>query len=139
VLTVEGDRFLEELVTTDVPVRHRGMRGSIRARTSSFVEQLQNRTLINIPLRLLDKPLGFLGLGTFGDEEGCRAPSPAELDYLVGIVDPTRGRRGAHPLHRSAAAGREGIASSSSGGSLRSEARELGLLAAVSPTISTTF
>jgi two-component system cell cycle sensor histidine kinase/response regulator CckA len=50
-----------------------------------IVELLQNRTLINIPLRLLDKPLGFFGLGTFGDE-GCRLPSPAELDYLVGMA-----------------------------------------------------
>ena len=49
------------------------------------MERLQNRTLINIPLRLLDKPFGLFGIGTFGDE-GCRAPSPRELDYFVGMA-----------------------------------------------------
>jgi signal transduction histidine kinase len=84
VLKVEGDPFLEELVTTDVPIVIEDAR--IDPRTNKqLVEQLQNRTLINVPLRLLDKPLGFLGLGTFG-EEGCRAPSPSELDHLVGMA-----------------------------------------------------
>jgi signal transduction histidine kinase len=83
-MKVEGDPFLEELVATDVPIVIEDAR--IDPRTNKqIVEQLQNRTLINIPLRLLDKPLGFLGLGTFGDQ-GCRAPSPAELDYLVGMA-----------------------------------------------------
>jgi signal transduction histidine kinase len=50
----------------------------------AIVEQLQNRTLINLPLRLLDRPFGVFGLGTFGDE-GCRAPSAQELEYLVGM------------------------------------------------------
>jgi GAF domain-containing protein len=56
------------------------------ARTNKqLVEQLRNRTLINIPLRLLDQRLGIFGIGTFGDE-GCRAPSERELDYLVGMA-----------------------------------------------------
>ncbi len=84
VLTVEGDRFLEELAASDVPIVIEDARVDPRT-NKQLVEQLQNRTLINVPLRLLDKPLGFLGLGTFG-AEGCRTPSPSELDYLVGMA-----------------------------------------------------
>ena len=43
-----------------------------------MVARLQNRTLINIPLSLLDAPFGVFGVGTFG-EEGCRVPSSDEL------------------------------------------------------------
>jgi signal transduction histidine kinase len=84
VLKVEGDRFLEELAASDVPIVIEDARLDPRT-NKQLVEQLQNRTLINVPLRLLDKPLGFFGLGTFGDE-GCRAPSATELDYLVGMA-----------------------------------------------------
>ncbi|HXK17844.1 MAG TPA: ATP-binding protein, partial [Polyangiaceae bacterium] len=38
----------------------------------------------NIPLRLVDKPFGAFGLGTFGDE-GVRPPTQEQLDYLVGM------------------------------------------------------
>jgi signal transduction histidine kinase/CheY-like chemotaxis protein len=52
----------------------------------TIVEQLGNRTIINIPLRLVDKPFGAFGCGTFGDEEGVRPPTPAQLDHLVGMA-----------------------------------------------------
>jgi len=83
VLKVEGDPFLEELVRCDGPLVIHDARVDPRT-NKTIVERLQNRTIINIPLRLLDKPLGFFGLGTFGDE-GCHVPSPAELSYLVGM------------------------------------------------------
>jgi len=50
-----------------------------------LVEQLGNRTLINIPMRLVDQPFGALGTGTFGDE-GVQLPSDDELAHLVGIA-----------------------------------------------------
>ncbi len=81
-LSVKGDRFLEELTTSVGPVVVTDAR--IDARTNKqIVEQLQNRTLINIPL-IVDQRVGIFGIGTFGDE-GCRAPSERELDYLVGM------------------------------------------------------
>jgi signal transduction histidine kinase len=84
VLKVAGDRFLEELVASDGPVVIEDARLDPRT-DKAIVEKLQNRTLVNIPLRLLDKPLGFLGVGTFGDE-GCRAPGPEQLEHLVGVA-----------------------------------------------------
>jgi signal transduction histidine kinase len=83
-LKVKGDRFLEELVASDQPVVIDDARVDPRT-NKQIVEQLQNRTIINIPLRLLDKPFGIFGMGTFGDE-GCRSPTRAELDYLVGMA-----------------------------------------------------
>ena len=81
---VKGDKFLEDLVASDEPVVIEDARTDSRT-DKRIVEQLQNRTLINIPLRPLDTPLGIFGIGTFGDE-GCRAPSPRELDHFVAIA-----------------------------------------------------
>jgi len=83
VLKVQGDAMLEELVASDAPVIIYDARLDPRT-NKEMVAQLENRTIINIPLRLLDKPLGVFGLGTFGDE-GCRMPDPAQLAYLVGM------------------------------------------------------
>ena len=84
ILHVKGDKFLEEVVASEGPVVIEDARTDPRT-NKEIVERLQNRTLINIPLRLLDKPFGLFGIGTFGDE-GCRAPSPRELDYFVGMA-----------------------------------------------------
>jgi signal transduction histidine kinase/CheY-like chemotaxis protein len=84
VLPVKGDRFLEELVASEVPVIIEDARVDPRT-NKEIVEKLQNRTLINLPLRLIDRPLGIFGIGTFGDE-GCRAPTPAQVDYLIGMA-----------------------------------------------------
>jgi signal transduction histidine kinase/ActR/RegA family two-component response regulator len=82
-LKVTGDPFLEEVIAAQAPVVIEDAR--IDPRTNKdIVEKLQNRTIINVPLRMLDQPFGVLGLGTFGDE-GCRPPSEAELEYLVGM------------------------------------------------------
>lgn len=83
-LKVKGDPFLEELLARDAPLIIRDARTDPRT-DKAIVEKLQNRTLVNIPLRLLDKPLGVFGLGTFGDE-GCRDLSDAQLAYLVGMA-----------------------------------------------------
>lgn len=84
VLHVKGDAFLEEIVSSDTPVVIEDARTDPRT-DKRMVEKLQNRTLINMPLRLVDKPLGVFGVGTFG-EEGCRAPTAEELEYLVGMA-----------------------------------------------------
>ncbi|MFM2421337.1 MAG: hypothetical protein RL385_6060 [Pseudomonadota bacterium] len=49
-----------------------------------IVQQLQNRTIVNVPIVFIDKPLASLGMGTFGDE-GVKVPAPALLDYLLGL------------------------------------------------------
>jgi len=84
VLEVRGDAFLEQLLSSDVPVVIEDARVDPRT-NKEMVERLQNRTLINIPMMLLDAPFGLFGVGTFGDE-GCRGPSAGELDYLSGMA-----------------------------------------------------
>ena len=51
----------------------------------AVVEQLGNRTIVNVPLRLLEQPFGMLGTGTFHDE-GVHVPTDEELRYLVGLA-----------------------------------------------------
>jgi len=51
-----------------------------------IVRALGNRTIINIPLTLIDAPIGALGIGTFG-EEGVRLPSDEELLYLHELAN----------------------------------------------------
>jgi signal transduction histidine kinase len=82
-LKVEGDPFLEELVASDAPSVIFDARVDPRT-NKAMVEKLQNRTLVNVPLRLLDKPLGIFGMGTFGDE-GCVTPDAEQLAYVVGM------------------------------------------------------
>tara|TARA_R110002096_G_scaffold42143_2_gene113510 strand:+ start:29848 stop:31530 length:1683 start_codon:yes stop_codon:yes gene_type:complete len=49
------------------------------------VKQLGNRTIVNVPMRLVDQQFGALGTGTFG-EEGVKLPSEEELAHLTGIA-----------------------------------------------------
>jgi two-component system, cell cycle sensor histidine kinase and response regulator CckA len=84
VLTIAGDAMLEEIVHGDAPVVVADARTDPRT-NKAMVAQLGNRTIINMPLRLLDKPFGSFGTGTYGDEEGCRPPTDEELDYLVSV------------------------------------------------------
>jgi signal transduction histidine kinase/ActR/RegA family two-component response regulator len=84
ILESKGDPFLEELLSSQVPLVILDAREDPRT-NKAMVARLQNRTLINIPLLLLDAPFGVFGVGTFGDE-GCRTPSPEELGYLVGMA-----------------------------------------------------
>jgi signal transduction histidine kinase/ActR/RegA family two-component response regulator len=84
VLQVEGDPLLEQIIKSDEPVVVVDARTDPRT-NKAIVEALGNRTIVNIPLRLVDKPFGAFGLGTFG-EEGCRPPTPEQLDHLVGMA-----------------------------------------------------
>ena len=84
VLKIDGDPLLEQIRASDEPVVVEDARTDPRT-NKEFVAALGNRTIINIPLRLLDKPFGSFGLGTFGDVEGCRPPTQEQLDYLVGM------------------------------------------------------
>jgi signal transduction histidine kinase/ActR/RegA family two-component response regulator len=85
VLKVEGDVLMEQIINSDEPIVVEDARTDPRT-NKELVAALNNRTIINIPLRLVDKPFGAFGLGTFGDEEGCRPPTQEQLDYLVGMA-----------------------------------------------------
>ena len=93
VLHTKGDAMLEELVRTEMPVVVFDARTDPRT-DKKMVETFGNRSIVNMPLRLLDRPLGILGTGTFGDE-GCRTFSDDELSYLTQLAS-----------HLSVAAGR---------------------------------
>ncbi len=84
VLKVKGDPLLEQIVSSVEPVVVEDARTDPRT-NKALVEALGNRTIINIPLWLVDKPFGAFGLGTFGDE-GVRPPTQDQLDYLVGMA-----------------------------------------------------
>jgi signal transduction histidine kinase/CheY-like chemotaxis protein len=83
-LDASADPYLLELIASRVPIVIEDARLDPRT-DKAIVEQLQNRTLINIPMMLLDAPFCIFGVGTFG-EEGCRLPRPEELDYLAGMA-----------------------------------------------------
>lgn len=84
VLKVRGDAFLEDIWRSDVPVVVDDARTDPRT-DKGIVAALQNRTIVNIPLRLIDKPFGLFGVGTFG-EEGPRPPDASQLEYLIGMA-----------------------------------------------------
>lgn len=84
VLKIRGDAMLEEIVSSDEPVVVDDARTDPRT-NKQIVAQLGNRTIVNVPLRLLDKPFGAFGTGTFGDE-GCRPPTRDQVDYLIAMA-----------------------------------------------------
>lgn len=85
VLKIDNDPMLSELLNGDGPVVIVDARVDPRT-DKGIVAQLENRTIINIPLRLMDKPFGLFGLGTFGDE-GVRPPTAEQLQYLLGMAN----------------------------------------------------
>ena len=85
VLTIAGDLMLQEIAAGKGPVVVPDAR--IDPRTNpEIVEDIGCITLINIPIRLPDYPLGGLGTGTFTGE-GVRPPSQEGLQILVDIAD----------------------------------------------------
>src|SRR6185436_21054864 len=79
-LTIKGDHFLEEIAYGSDIVLVEDAR--IDPRTNKdIVAQLGNRTIVNVPIMLMDTHLGAFGTGSFG-EEGVRTPTPMQLDYL---------------------------------------------------------
>ena len=84
VLKVKDDAIMSEVFQSDVPIVIVDARLDARA-DQRIVEALGNRTIVNIPLRLVDTPFGIIGTGTFGDE-GVRVPTGEQLDYLVAMA-----------------------------------------------------
>jgi len=84
VLRIDEDPLIQEILSSDVPVVVPDARCDPRT-DKKIVERLGNRTLINMPLRLVDQPIGVLGIGTFGDE-GVRPPSDEQMQFLVAMA-----------------------------------------------------
>lgn len=79
-INVTGDPFLEESLSASHIVVAEDARTDSRT-NKQVVADLDNRTIIHVPLLLMDKQLGLFGTGTFGDE-GVKAPAPDQLNYL---------------------------------------------------------
>ncbi len=84
ILTIRGDRMLEEIVGTKDIVVVEDARIDDRT-DKKIVAVLGNRTIVNVPIFLMDKRLGSVGMGTFGDE-GVRVPTKSELEYLSALA-----------------------------------------------------
>jgi signal transduction histidine kinase/ActR/RegA family two-component response regulator len=82
-IPVDGDPMMQEIFAAEGPVIVEDARTDPRT-NKALVAQLGNRTIVNVPLRLLDKPFGAFGCGTFGDE-GVRVPSIEQTEYLVSM------------------------------------------------------
>lgn len=85
ILPVAGDRMLEEIALAREPVVVVDARTDPRT-DKEMTAKTGSVTLISIPVRLPDYPLGGLGTGTF-EHEGPRPPSDDELQTLVDIAD----------------------------------------------------
>ncbi|WP_296448393.1 EAL domain-containing protein [Rhodoferax sp. UBA5149] len=80
-IPIAGDLMLQEIMTADHVVVVEDARTDPRT-NKQIVAQLQNRTIINVPLVLAEQRLGSVGMGTYGDEEGVRPPSPWQLEFM---------------------------------------------------------
>lgn len=85
ILRVKGATMLEEIVAADKPVVVEDARTDPRT-NKEVVAQLQNRTIINVPMVLGERKIGALGTGSFGDE-GVRLPDKHQLDYLTAMAN----------------------------------------------------
>jgi PAS domain S-box-containing protein len=83
-LSIKGDKMLEEIA------EGKGIVVVENALTDNWtnkeiVTKLGNRTIVHVPMTLLDGNIGSVGTGTFGDE-GVQIPSPPEKEYLTAMA-----------------------------------------------------
>lgn len=86
-IPVRGDAMMEEILSGQGVVVVEDARTDPRT-NKEIVAAVGNRTIINVPLTILDAPMGALGTGTFG-EEGVRPPTEVELHTLMAIAGQT--------------------------------------------------
>lgn len=82
---IAGDAFVTEIFETGRSVIVEDAQTDPRV-NREIVEQLGNRTIITVPLTLIDSSIGGFGLGTFGDE-GVRLPTDEEMRYLEELAN----------------------------------------------------
>lgn len=83
ILYIKGDPFLEEIAMATHTVIIEDATTDSRT-DKKIVELLGNRTIINVPIILVEHHIGSVGMGTFGDE-GFRSLSLAEVEYLSSL------------------------------------------------------
>lgn len=84
-IPIAGDPMIQEIMSADHVVVVEDARTDPRT-NKDIVAQLQNRTIVNVPLTLAEQRLGALGMGTYGDEEGVRVPAPWQLDFMQAMA-----------------------------------------------------
>jgi len=82
-LKISGDPFLEEIAEATHIVIINNAETDPRT-NKEIVSVLGNKTIINVPLMLIDHHLGTFGVGSFG-EEGYKTISNSEKDFLNNI------------------------------------------------------
>ncbi|GAB4579458.1 MAG: hypothetical protein Fur0022_21960 [Anaerolineales bacterium] len=84
-LRISGDKFLEEIWQSQDT--HVIVDAQTDPRTDKqIVSRLGNRTIINTPMVLQGRLLGFLGTGTFGDE-GIRPPTSDQVEFFASAAN----------------------------------------------------
>lgn len=83
-LDVATDALVQAVIDADGPVVVEDARTDPRT-NKDLVAAIGNRTIINIPLVLLDQCLGAFGMGSFNDEGVC-LPTAFELEILEAMA-----------------------------------------------------
>ncbi|MDX9974599.1 MAG: GAF domain-containing protein, partial [FCB group bacterium] len=83
-LTIEGDRMLEEIAEAKGIVVVEDARTDPRT-DKAMVARMENRTIVNVPIIFMDRHLGSVGTGTFGDE-GVHPPTKSQEEYLSALA-----------------------------------------------------
>jgi HD-GYP domain-containing protein (c-di-GMP phosphodiesterase class II) len=83
-LNIKGDRMLEEIAEARDIVLVEDARTDPRV-NKEIVAQNGNRTIINVPIVLIDRHLGSMGTGTF-DEEGVKVPTSLQEQFLKAMA-----------------------------------------------------
>jgi two-component system, cell cycle sensor histidine kinase and response regulator CckA len=84
VIPIAGDAMIAEILREARPIVVEDARTDPRT-NKEMVKVLGNRTIINVPLALVDVTLGMMGTGTMGDE-GVRPPSDDDLEVLMAMA-----------------------------------------------------
>lgn len=82
-IPIEADPFIQAVLNADGPIIIEDAQTDAKVNAEIAAEH-GNRTIVKIPMRLVDRPVGILGAGTFGDE-GVRLPTEEQLSY-VGLL-----------------------------------------------------
>jgi diguanylate cyclase (GGDEF)-like protein/PAS domain S-box-containing protein len=84
-IPIAGDTMVQEIMAADHVVVVVDARADPRT-NKQIVAQLHNRTIINVPLILAEQRMGAVGMGTYGDVEGVRPPSPWQIDFMQAMA-----------------------------------------------------
>jgi len=85
VFPIAADPYMVRIASSSTPQVVRDARTDPHV-NRAIVEALGNRTIVNVPMWLMDQPFGALGSGSFGDE-GVVVPTDEQLDYLQAMAN----------------------------------------------------